>query len=351
MTPPPATGRRLPPWLWLGWKERRAKLHRDALVVVMLLYAVFAFAYLLPPDFRNISPAFVLLAWAAQIIRMLQFHAGLLVLLIGIVALVAGAWRLALASAPLMLFLLGPVLLLYLPRSAAPAAAEGTLRVFSANLLMINRDTAGIIGEIQSAAPDILLLQEFTEHWQQALDAQFGESHPHRIRIPQDDSFGIAIYLRLPFVGKANDNLPLGDWPLPQLRVVIRHQDREIAVYNLHILPPRRLDYTTQHRLEFADLLARLSAETMPVLVTGDLNCTETTPQAYALRRAGFADAHDLAGYGRGSTWPVNGVLRYVPGLRLDHIYLSAQLTATAYRTGTGQGSDHRPLIADIRFK
>ena len=42
--------------------------------------------------------------------------------------------------------------------------------------------------------------------------------------------------------------------------------------------------------------------------------------------------------------------LRWFPGIRLDHIFLSKELTSTQSRTGTGAGSDHRPVIAETGF-
>ena len=62
----------------------------------------------------------------------------------------------------------------------------------------------------------------------------------------------------------------------------------------------------------------------------------------------GFTDAWDIAGRGRGATWPANSFLRYLPGVRIDHMYLSEELTATKVRRGTLPGSDHRYVVADI---
>ena len=72
---------------------------------------------------------------------------------------------------------------------------------------------------------------------------------------------------------------------------MVRAGGRDVALYNLHLLPPRRLDYTAEGRLQFADLLDRLTAERLPVIVAGDFNLTETTPQHADLRRVGLADA------------------------------------------------------------
>jgi len=50
-------------------------------------------------------------------------------------------------------------------------------------------------------------------------------------------------------------------------------------------------------------------------------------------------------------TWSVISFYRWLPGLRLDRIFLGPELTACESRTGEGWGSDHRPVIARIGFK
>jgi endonuclease/exonuclease/phosphatase (EEP) superfamily protein YafD len=101
----------------------------------------------------------------------------------------------------------------------------------------------------------------------------------------------------------------------------------------------------------FADLLDALAREKHPVIVGGDFTFTEETPNAAALGRLGLLDAHSVGGQGRGTTWPVNAFFRWIPGLRFDPLYLGGGLTCADCRTGIGEGSDHRPLLARIGFR
>ena len=216
---------------------------------------------------------------------------------------------------------------------------------------MANRDTDPIIEEIERNAPDILLLQEYTDHWHRALQQAFKAAFQHTVYVIREDSFGAAIYSRRPFVGTVEKFVPLGDATEPQIRAVTRINGQKVALYNVHLLPPRRLDYTTITRLQFADLIDHLKEEKLPVILAGDLNFTECSPQAVALVSAGLADAHSMRGMGRGSTWPVVGHFRWLPGLRLDHVYVSGEITCVESRTGEGQGSDHRPFLVKIAFR
>jgi len=342
---------RLKSFLFPSWEQRKRLLVSEARVLLIASYAALLFAYLFPQNNRNASPAYTLFAWAAILTRTLQFHLGLLVLVVAAALAYARRRYLFLSTLPLLLFTLAPAALSYRPkqRPAVPAGSP-TLKVMTANLLMVNHDTAGIINEIQQFSPDVLLLQEYTDHWHRALQQSIGPAYPHITYVPQDDSFGTAIYSKLPFTTPPDKRLHMGREPLPQMRTTIQFAGREVALYNIHLLPPRRLDYTIEHRQQLADLCDLLRGEQLPIILAGDFNFTETTPQAREVARLGLRDAHDLAGFGRSTTWPVNSFFRYLPALRFDHLYLSPGLTATTCETGIGQGSDHRPVLATVSF-
>lgn len=326
-------------------------LRAEAWVVVVASYALPALAYLWPQDYRNESAMYVLVAWAAFLVRVLQFHLGLLLAVIVLAATMRRLKRLALAALPPLLVALAPAAASFLPRSAPPAAPSSpVLRVMSCNLLTINQDTEGILDEVKRARPDVLLLQEYSAHWHAAASAALAKEYPYRRGVVREDAFGVAIYSRLPFVGYVDDRVPLGRVGVEEMRAVVRFGGSEVAVYNVHLLPPRSLEYTIEGRLQFAGLLDTLRAERLPYLLAGDLNLTNDTPQHRDLRRAGARDVHDLVGRGRGATWPVNSFFRYLPGIRLDHVYVGPGLTPLRATIGVGRGSDHRPVIADLAW-
>lgn len=343
--PPPLWKR----FLWPDWQSRRRMLRVEAWAAVVASYMLLVFAYVWPQDYRNEATAYVLVAWLGFLARVLQFHIGLLLALIAILAAFCRGKRLFLAAAPLALITLWPALRSYLSTPASHRQQPSALRVMTCNLLMVNRNTAPILAEIGIARPDVLLLQEYTPDWHDAaLDSGLGELFPYWSVVPRNDSFGVALYSRFPFVQEVDNRLPLGRAGIEQTRAVISIDGREVAVYNVHLLPPRRLDYTVDNRLQFAGLLDVLAAEKLPYVLGGDLNLTGDTPQHRDLRAAGAKAAHDDAGRGRGTTWPVNSFLRYLPGLRLDHLYAGNGLVPLTCRTGEGRGSDHRPVIADV---
>src|SRR6266516_4777318 len=147
--------------LWPSWPQRKRILRVEAWIVVLGSYALLALAYLWPQDYRNESPAFVVVAWLAFLVRVLQFHLGLMLAAIALIAAFVRGRRLLLAAVPL--------------------------------LLLVNRDTQPIVDEIRAAGADVVLLQEYTNHWHAAMKAALAERYPFSSFVTQDDSFGVAV--------------------------------------------------------------------------------------------------------------------------------------------------------------
>ena len=101
------------------------------------------------------------------------------------------------------------------------------------------------------------------------------------------------------------------------------------------------------HRL--VDVLEQVAG---PMLVVGDFNMTEYSPD-YHLIRARLVDAYRAVGWGFGHTYP--SFLSFPkplpapwPVVRLDYVWLSRQLEPISARLGRSDGSDHHPVI--VRF-
>src|SRR5205085_5134510 len=139
-----------------------------------------------------------------------------------------------------------------------------------------------------------------------------GADYPYTSVVMRDDSFGIAIYSRTPFASDVDQRYPLGRAGVEQMRAEIDVGGERFALYNVHLLPPRTLVYASDHRLQVADLVDTVKKEKLPYIVCGDFNFPDLSPQQSAMKRAGAREAHQLAGYGRGATWPVNSVFRYI---------------------------------------
>jgi endonuclease/exonuclease/phosphatase family metal-dependent hydrolase len=119
-------------------------------------------------------------------------------------------------------------------------------------------------------------------------------------------------------------------------------------LYAIHTLPPLSRSYSIDGRHEFGQLLDRLDEEEEPHVVVGDFNSTRTSAQYRAFTKRDYSDAWALREGGRGATWLPASLPLVIPGLTLDHFYLSHGIEIGRVSRGARNGSDHRPLTVDI---
>ena len=94
-------------------------------------------------------------------------------------------------------------------------------------------------------------------------------------------------------------------------------------------------------------LVRGIVASAHPVILAGDLNADEHSPVVRSLLATGLRDAFGSAGLGYGYTYGHD--LR--PGfsfLRIDHVLVAGSIGVRDCRVGGRDGSEHRPVIADL---
>jgi endonuclease/exonuclease/phosphatase (EEP) superfamily protein YafD len=108
---------------------------------------------------------------------------------------------------------------------------------------------------------------------------------------------------------------------------------------------PTRPGDSRRRNRELDHLATTVSAWDRPAIVTGDFNTTPWSPHFRDLVAAGgLRDA--ALGHGYIATWPTWFWPARIP---IDHVLLKGPLAVAALRRGPAAGSDHFPLIADLR--
>lgn len=286
-------------------------------------------------------PYLELLASRAETFR---FHLGLMLVGCTAVLLLLRGWRFAALGTALAAWALVPALrwpsVHRVPLPDAPA-----MRVLSINLGNDRARKDLVLQEIQRWQADVVLLQEYTPVWRDHLAQRLTARYPFREEKPQADNFGMAVLSAVAWT--RIETFELDSPGPPQFRIELPLGGQPVVLYALHLLPPVGKLYG-RHRAEFADLARRVAAEERPTLLAGDFNFVDHGALGGALHELGFFDAHGIAGHGRGATWPGDGPLRHVPGIRIDHVYVGRGLTATHAAVGARNGSDHLPTGATI---
>jgi endonuclease/exonuclease/phosphatase (EEP) superfamily protein YafD len=219
--------------------------------------------------------------------------------------------------------------------------------VFSANLRCDNAAGRPNAREALASGADVVVLQELTEAHLESIRAEgvLG-AYPHTLVDARGGAFGSAILSKLPLVASRLDDLA----GLPMTRATLEVDGRTLDLINVHTLSPMSSENFGQRDRQL-DALADLAAGSggRPTLMVGDFNANRWHPAFRRLLDTGLHDGHEQVGRGLARTWP-NGSVAPTFAL-LDHVLLSRSVTAVSVREGTGRGSDHRPVVADLRLE
>jgi endonuclease/exonuclease/phosphatase family metal-dependent hydrolase len=243
--------------------------------------------------------------------------------------------------------------------------------------------TEQVIAFFRDLDPDLVVLQEAFMEFHPGSAGQRGRPY---VRVMWDSlGFSAAnhspgrstytpqpVFGKMPLTGQTQVNIEVGEPHIDRtyvVRTTFEWQGREAVIYNLHlrsygrnkpwqegrrqIISPRLWrQYWRQYRTnirdrakEVVEIRAMIDQETLPVLVAGDFN---STPNMWVYRHLsrGMQDAFRVAGRGWGKTYHSNRAL-----VRIDYILASREWVVTeAYTLDPGL-SDHRPVVARLRWR
>jgi len=224
----------------------------------------------------------------------------------------------------------------------AGAAEAPRLRLLIANVLMTNRRAADLLALVRETDPDIVLAAE-TDDWWDAQLAPLLESHPHALRRPQPDTYGLHLFSRLPLRHAELRYLVEPDVPSVFAEVELR-PGRRVALWGLHPRPPLPGEDTEERDAELVMVAREAAARRGPRIVMGDLNdvaWSDTTRLFQKLSQL----LDPRVGRGLYATYPANLPLLRWP---LDHLFHSSDFRLVGLRTLRRFGSDHLPILIEL---
>ena len=215
------------------------------------------------------------------------------------------------------------------------------IRILVCNVKQSNRNYPDLIEQVRRHGPDIAVFMETDEPWARALN-DLAPDYEETVACPQDNSYGMVMYSRLPLTEQSIEFLLSPEVPSIDCTVVLG--DRHFRLFCVHPEPPVPSRDTIGRDAEIAMVGLRVRDETRPVIVTGDLNdvAWSRTTRRF-LRVAGLLDPRE----GRG---PYNSFDARYLFLRwpLDHIFHSSHFQVIAMRRLPFVGSDHFPMLYDL---
>ena len=292
--------------------------------------------------------------WWLFIANLSQFHWLAPTLVVSLIALARRWWLVALVSmvgATVWLAIFGP---LFIPQRAA---AMDSLRVATYNVSP-RPDVEHVARLVNRTRPAVLLIQELLPSAQDDLVRMLPALPYHHfapVNAAAPGGGGTAVLSRLPIVGaRPVEGLPPSSRPVDLVSLDTGHG--VVTVVSLHLYSPcgvcmspgatlsqlRVLEGESRLRnIEIERVTAALPAG--PLLVGGDLNSGTRNVPLRRLLSAGLIDLHRAVGSGPGFTR-----LRRYGLVRIDWLLASRDITPVREWVERRDGSDHRPVVADV---
>lgn len=225
------------------------------------------------------------------------------------------------------------------------------------NLNYGNPSCEATLDAIAAASPDLVLLQEVSADWRDALIRRFAGTYPYRaFHLHARPAGGLAVLSKLPL---ADDELwaapaETGAW-YPAERVVVTTAFGALQLLNVHLRPALdrgswvRGFLTTPdvRRDEIAAYWQRLDPA-LPTIVAGDFNEDPTGLAVAYLAERGMTRVPTTGP----TTWryaaTTRGKTYELLKMDIDHVMIDHRLGATGAHVVEAGASDHRPVVVTI---
>jgi len=222
----------------------------------------------------------------------------------------------------------------------------GTIRIVVSNVEQENDRFDQWRDVISDANPDILVVLESDDRWVEAARPLF-ERYPHRVVCPQDNWYGMMMLSRLPIEQHQVRYWVQDDIPSIDARIRLTN-DQCVRMIAVHPRPPEpwRGNHATARDAELTLWGEELAQEPGPVIISGDLNdvAWSATTRLF-LRTSNLLDPR--RGRGFFNTFHADHWFCRFP---LDHIFHSKHLTVNEIRRLSHIGSDHFPMLIELRL-
>jgi endonuclease/exonuclease/phosphatase (EEP) superfamily protein YafD len=237
--------------------------------------------------------------------------------------------------------------------SSITEEGQSKIRILSMNLSHANPSYKKAKLLIRKTQPNILVLQELTNSWENALGgtlAQFSYSEKlsydsyfmlPKFLIPKE-KISIGLYSHLPFERIMIDRSD--DFPIPYIRGSFKLKENIFTLFGVHLASPVGKYRTDLRNKQLDSLAEEIQKNNQPTVVVGDFNITPWSPYFKKfIQKTRLRDTRK--GIGVYPTWLADFFPLAIP---IDHGLTSNGVKVGSLSLGSSFGSDHLPIILDI---
>lgn len=228
----------------------------------------------------------------------------------------------------------------------ANADKKAEIKFVISNVLQPNTDYSKVLEMVNKNNPDIFITTESNSIWQQAL-APLEDQFPHRVMVPQENTYGLHLYSKLPLEGATVRYLVEPDIPSIKTTVILR-SGRRITLFILHPRPPVPSEASDSRERDAEIIMVAREAKKVKqgVIVAGDFNdvaWSETTELFQQV--SGLLDPR--RGRGFYNTFHAKYPIFRWP---LDHLFHSSHFKLVQLNRLGNVGSDHFPMMITLNY-
>jgi endonuclease/exonuclease/phosphatase (EEP) superfamily protein YafD len=242
----------------------------------------------------------------------------------------------------------------------------------SYNVRRQNSDIISVLNVLRTTDADVVAIQELNAELEQAIKQNLAERYPYQLLDSQARPFGMGIISHYPLTPYEEQGETI--WSELHQVSMLHIEETEVLFINMHSSSPNAtlsapframsiIEASTIQRERQAREINEIARMTPhPLLVVGDMNATDQS-RSYIIMTELLHDAWREAGWGIGNTFPAKGTfhsletpvgnvpLPLLP-VRIDYILFSNHWHAQSAHVGGGHtGSDHRPIVVELRLK
>lgn len=188
---------------------------------------------------------------------------------------------------------------------------------------------------------DVTCLIEVSMEWDSLLSQSLSSSHPYSVRVPTEHCcWGIAVYSRHAILSDS-----IHYWTRdPVIRITVKEGD-ELDIWVMHTRPPIFPNDTEERDRLMWHVATEIAMRARPAVLLGDLNIV---PWA-----ASFRNMAETAGMRSSRRWlmPTYPMHFQIPLIPIDHILHTQHLVTVSCRTEVIPGSDHKGMVAGLRWQ
>ncbi|WP_372723232.1 endonuclease/exonuclease/phosphatase family protein [Novipirellula sp.] len=223
---------------------------------------------------------------------------------------------------------------------------DQTVRIVFSNVEMENHDFDRWMTTMREVEPDVVVVLEADQAWIDGIRPFIDQFKDH-VLVPQDNWYGMLMMSQLPMTSSAVHYLIQEDIPSIDAEIQLR-DGTGIRLIAVHPRPPEpiRDNDSVARDAELILWAKELAEESSPVVIGGDLNDVAWSPTTRLFMRiSGLLDPR--RGRGLFNSFDAS---RFYMRFPLDHVFHSTHFTVSDIRRLPDVGSDHFPIMIELRY-